>query len=270
MVDLKSITIIIPHLGITQEQKDALAACYASLVSTVPKVPIVTVKNAWSKLDSTPAGTIALVEQGQCRAVNAAVATVNTEWIFVTNDDMLFAPGWLDKLVEGMEDKLCVSPNLVEPIEGAPPFIRQLFGRHETFELDKWLDYARQHEDKTWETGFNLPFLIRSDLWHTIGGYDINYDPWGSNGDSDLQAKIHLAGVQTWRNRNSIVYHFSQSSGTSRPENRPYWQKNWDYFVQKWGFPRASSPDVWYSQNLINYDKLVFKPEWMGDHGELK
>jgi GT2 family glycosyltransferase len=100
-----------------------------------------------------------------------------------------------------------------------------------------------------------------------IGGYDVNYDPWGSNGDSDLQAKIYLAGAKTWRNRDAIVYHFSQTSGTFHPDHRDHWQKNWDYFIEKWGFPRQGDDQkVWYSQDLIDYEKLKYHPWWEGKY----
>ena len=269
MIDQKDVTIVIPHLGANEEQRQSLNKCYLSISSSMLGSKIIVAQNGWNKND-IPVGTIAMVDQGQCKAVNAAASTVETKWMLVTNDDMVYAPGWFEKLTEGMEDKLCVSPVLVEPISGAPPFIKKLYGRHDSFEMDKWLEFARGHEDKTWETGFNLPFLIRMDLWEVIGGYDINYDPWGSNGDSDLQAKIHLAGTGTWRNRNSTVYHFSQTSGTFKPENRPHWSKNWNYFIQKWGFERqGDSHKVWGSQDLIDYDRLIFNPHWKGIYAKV-
>ena len=68
-------------------------------------------------------------------------------------------------------------------------------------------------------TGFNLPFLIKRELWDMVGGYDINYDPWGSNGDSDLEYKIRLAGVQPYQNTNSIVYHFSHLTSIKKAKS---------------------------------------------------
>lgn len=268
LIDASQVTIIIPHLGQEKNQEDSLATCVTSLQRTIPDVRRIIVKNGGQKEGSH--FPIVLEEQGQSKAVNAAIATVRTPWLFVTNDDMIFANGWWERLTGNITDQLCISPVLVEPIDGAPSFIKQLFGRCETFDQAKWEEYASHYEGGTWETGFNLPFLIRSDVWHTIGGYDVSYDPFGSNGDSDLQAKIHLAGVQTWRNRSAIVYHFSQTSGTSRPENHSYWEQNWKYFTDKWGFNRQSSPAVWYSQNLIDYSRLKFHPDWMGKYGQPK
>ena len=103
------VTVIIPHLGATKEQEFALEKCIDSLLETT-KFPIIIVQNGnyrWNKdiyiddlLDEEERiETIELLVQGQCKAVNAAIATVNTEWIFVSNDDMVYAPGWFEKLV---------------------------------------------------------------------------------------------------------------------------------------------------------------------------
>ncbi len=273
MIDRKDITIIVPTLNggkdalQTGKIHSSLELCLTSLYETEPDIPILITSNKGDP-KVLPSGVIGLYsrinswEQGQCKAVNAAAVTVRTKWLFITNDDMVYGPGWLDRLTEGMGDKLCMSPVLVEPGLGAPSFIRQSFGGNQNFKKEDWNKFSSEHEDKRWETGFNLPYLIRSDLWYTIGGYDVSYDPWGSNGDSDLQAKVHLAGVQTMRNRNALVYHFSQTSGTFHPDQRPYWRANFAYFIKKWGYERVSGDDVWYSRNIVDEEKLTFKPTW--------
>ena len=119
-------------------------------------------------------------------------------------------------------------------------------------------------------TGFNLPFLIKRELFNLIGQYDINFDPWGSNSDSCLQTRIMLAGVQPYQNTNSIVYHFSTTSGGSNSDYHSFWEKNWHYYIKKYGFSRADSPIIWTSEDIIQYDKLIYKPEWMGKYGKPK
>ena len=270
MIKSDEVTIIIPHLGANQESEYSLDECLKSLKETTEsKVLVVT--NGTEKT-CQHMGDIDMVKQGQCKAVNTAAATVSTEYIFVTNDDMVYAPGWWERLTNDFEGTEFICPNLVEPRPGAPPFLTYFCGgAGGDFEQGKWLLFAKEHsnEDDS-EVGFNLPFLIKKELWDTIGGYDINYDPWGSNGDSDLQAKIHLAGVYPVRNRRCIVYHFSQTSGTFNPENHSFWEKNYAYFQEKWGFERQPTDKVWYSQEIINYDKLIYKPDWMGKYGQPK
>ena len=206
-------------------------------------------------------------------AVNAAVATTNTEWIMVSNDDMIYPFGWWEELtfpMEGREEIMCISPKLIEPRDGAPTFEKQFFGgAGGDFNKVGWLEFARSYEKKVipLRAGFNLPFLIKRELWDTIQGYDINYRPWGSNADSDIEYKIRLAGVQPYQNTNCIVYHFSNTTPTFSSENRPYWQKNWDYFIEKWGFERAgTSEGIWEATFDIPEDKLKYRPSWKGKY----
>lgn len=261
---MDSVAIIIPHLGSDEQQEFAYDQCTESLRETAPSVPLITVKNG---IPCKHEGVVSLFAQGQCMAVNAGAAITSAEWLVVTNDDMIYAPGWLEKMLETARryNLKFLCPNLVEPRPGAPPFLVQPFGgAGGDFNKAAWLEFASHHVDHALEQGFNLPFLIHHDTWNRLGGYDVNYDPWGSNGDSDLQAKVILAGLETFRDRNIIVYHFSQTSGTFHPSNHGYWEKNYAYFTQKWGFDRQpESSKVWYSSEIINYGSLKYKPEWM-------
>lgn len=275
MINQSEVSVIIPHLGATKEQEYAFDQCFFSLKETVPDIKIIVVKNGNIPCLDHGWGNIYIKDQGQCKAVNAAVATVSTPWVLVTNDDMIYPHGWFEKLVAPMTDNiLCISPKLIEPRPGAPTFeVYFCGGAGGDFNKEKWLEFAKAYNPMYQDiskitpkglcrTGFNLPFLIKKELWDLISGYDTAYDPWGSNGDSDLEYKIRLAGVQPYQNTNSIVYHFSQTSGSFSPENRSYWDQNWHYFISKWGFPRADSPAIWQANFEIPEDKLKYKPWW--------
>jgi GT2 family glycosyltransferase len=264
MIDFDKVTIIIPHLGESANEEYSIEQCVRSLIETVPQMKILIAKNGVN--NCTHASDVWTKKQGQGIAVNAAVATVNTEWIMVSNSDMVYPPNWWENLTNGLsDDVLCVSPKLIEPRPGALTFgIYFCGGAGGDFDKEKWLNFAKDYQGQGLRTGFNLPFLIKRDVFNLIGQYDINFDPWGSNSDSCLQTRIMLAGIQPMQNTNAIVYHFSQTSGTGNPENRPFWQRNWDYYINKYGFERKSSPDIWTSQNIIDYDKLKFHPWWEG------
>ncbi len=282
MIDFKSVSIIVPHLGATKEQEYAFTECYRSLKETVPDIRIIVAKNG--NVPCLDHGCdIHIKDQGQCKVVNAAVAMVDTEWIFVTNDDMIYVTGWWEKLTENMIhisnpvvigqniSIQCISPQLVEPISGAPTFIKYFCGgAGGDFDKQKWLEFAKNYQGQGIRTGFNLPFLIKRELFNLVGQYDIQMDPWGSNSDSCLQTRIMLAGVQPYQNTNSVVYHFSTTSGGSNPSYHSFWENNWHYYIKKYGFPRADSPMIWKSENIIQYDKLIYRPEWMGKYGNPK
>lgn len=268
MIKPKGCTIIIPHLGATQEEEFALNECLKSLKETSESKILVA---ANGRKVCNHEWDIHVAEQGQCKAVNAAAATVNTPWIFVTNDDMVYASGWWENLTSRIENKPCISPQLVEPKPGAPTFQVQPFGgAGGDFNKEEWLKFASNYQGRqgVFRTGFNLPFLIKKELWDLVGGYDINYDPWGSNGDSDLEYKIKLAGVQPYQNINCIVYHFSQTSGTFHPDNDAARFRNYAYFKEKWGFDRTDD-GIWEASfDIPEPPERIFQPWWEGFYSE--
>lgn len=269
------VTAIIPSL--VEVDKDYLKLCVESLRATIDW-PIIVITNGgkttqplekqWLKGKCTHIHTR---DQGQCNAVNigAQHASPDTEYLFVVNSDMYFAPKWNKNL----KFKYPVfSPVLVEPTNNngsAPPFLKfnggftlEEFNRKQ---VDKYVAYNLNF-DKAKEPGFNLPFFIRKDVWDTIGGYDTAYDPWGSNSDTDLQTMINIAGITPMRLRDVIVYHFSNRSGTFDGSHQDAWQKNWDYFQKKFGFNRDElDSDVWYNKDMLpeNFDDCLYQPDWM-------
>lgn len=263
---------IIPSL--VEVDKDYLELCVDSLRDTVDwSIVVVTnggrttqpLDRSWSTGRCTHLHTS---QQGQCNAVNigAQHASPDTDYLFVINADMYFAPGWNKNL----KFKYPVfSPNLVEPVNNAgsaPPFLKFDGGVNlEEFKQDEVDKFIQDNKEKEHTTGFNLPFFIKKEVWDTIGGYDVKYDPWGSNSDTDLQTKINLAGITPMRLRDVLVYHFSNKSGTFDGTHQEDWQRNWDYFDQKWGFNRDMlESDVWMNTNMLpeNYDLLKYHPDW--------
>lgn len=206
-------------------------------------------------------------QQGQCNAVNIGVDAVapDTDYIFIVNSDMYFASGWDKKLKFNYP---VFSPNLVEPTNNhgsAAPFLKWDAG----FTLDEFRkdsidvfvrDAISKGEES--ESGFNFPLFIRKDLWDMLGGYDVAYDPWGSNSDTDLQTRINLAGVTPMRLRDVLVYHFSNKTPTFAPENDAFRMNNFEYFKDKFGFDRDElHSDVWYNKDMIPDDKSKIKYE---------
>lgn len=216
-------------------------------------------------------------QQGQCNAVNvgASVATPDTEYLFILNSDMYFAPDWNRNL---RFDYPVFCPNLSEPVDNAgsaPPFIKVDGGltldAFDKAKVDEHVTSIVESGEVVPTPGFNFPFFIKKEVWNTIGGYDTAYDPWGSNGDTDLQTKIALAGITPMRYKDVNVYHFSNKSGTFDGTHQTEWQKNWDYYTSKWGFNRDTVPgtDVWSHQNILPEDRTIIKyqPDWIHRYG---
>lgn len=276
MIDL-SIVVPTRNTGDDPEQTKkidyARNHCLDSLIETTPDtIPIVVASNGGDSAHIIQCNgghkprikRINLYEQGQCKAVNAAVATTNTEWIMVTNDDMIYPHNWFENIKDINEKSpLFYSAKLVEPNPGAPTFIHYFCGgAGGDFDKSKFAEFARLNEvTEVVRYGFNLPFLMKRELWDLVGGYDINYDPWSSNSDSDLEYKIKLAGYEMYQLQNWLVYHFSQTSGTFHPSHRAEWDRNFAYFEEKWGFPRTDD-GIWEATFEIPHDKLKYRPKW--------
>jgi len=273
------VSIIIPSLIPDKHEltKRALSICLESLKESTTSKVIVAYNGEGTEYP-----------QGQCGAVNRAVKETDTKWVIITNNDQVWTSQAMSQLLYAVDNfgLLVASPNLVEPQKGAPPFIEKYCGGLGTvgtdinFDKKCFLEFAENHGiDRTGaksmqgrmgiEDGANLPFIVKRELWDLVNGYDTNFDPFSSNSDSDLFYKFLIAGVVPKRVRGSLVYHFSQTSGTFHPDNRSYWENNRRYFIEKWGFERASSPECWYKPT-IPYNELKYKPSWMGHYGEPK
>jgi len=243
------VSIIIPSL---KKNEDYLNLCVNSLIEhTSFSFEILIAEN----------GEGTDFPQGQCMAVNRVAKQAQGDWIMISNDDMYFPYDWDKKIDFEVSD--CFSPNLVEPLEqgSAPPFLKLHAGNELNFNRDMVNYFCLANKDEKIEHGMNFPVFIKKSLWDKIGGYDEKYDPWGSNGDNDLQNKIILAGVHPKRNRGMLVYHLGSKSGTcvnGQIAHQDYWQKNWDYFIEKWGFPRTEDP--WGLVTIPAENK--FHPNW--------
>lgn len=216
--------------------------------------------------------------QGQCNAVNMGADVADGGYFFIVNSDMYFSPNWFKNI--NFKYKV-FSPNLIEPTNNAgsaEPFIKfdggnslEEFNREDTdVFVNAMMDGARVAENpRLEEPGFNLPFFIRQDVWRLLKGYDKNYDPWGSNSDTDLQTRLNLAGITPMRLRDVLVYHFSNKSGTFDGTHQDFYQNNLDYFKSKFGFDRDElGSDVWRNKDMLPEDKskIKFKADWIGKY----
>lgn len=214
---------------------------------------------------------IHIAMQGQCIATNygVQVAAPDSDYILVSNDDMFYAKGWDLNLQRDFPDYPVFSPVLIEPTDNlgsAAPFLK-LDGGYTIDKFNKeavetFVNNEVMKPDHEHEPGFNLPFFIRKGLWDFLKGYDVAYDPFGSNSDTDLQTRINLAGITPMRLRDVLVYHFSNKSGTFSPENDAFRMNNFDYFKSKFGFDRDElGSDVWYNKDMLPADpeKIKYK-----------
>jgi hypothetical protein len=276
---MQKITILIPTLA-NKKSLPYLKKCIQSIrdgQSIAHDIKVMINGGVMSDPKELPAAFYITLGQGQCQAVNKLAKMVETEWMLVTDDDSIFPPNW-ERLFEdetaSKSDVICMNSMESGKVGSAPPFVVNDCGQdiehfdYEKFKIDA-VNIGSEEGGKPGhlEKGFSYPFAIKTELWHKIEGYDENYDPWGSNCDSDLHYKIRIAGVQPLRDRRILNYHFSQISGTfdfsDTPEGNEHnrrWNMNKRYFTEKWGFERANSPEIWYYFDIPNQRK--YHPAW--------
>jgi len=249
---MMKVSVIIPCMRRTQIYLDS---CIQSLMRNTTSFSI--------ELLLAPNGLDTAYPQGQCQAVNREAHHASSEWLFIINDDMYFPPGWDD--ASDFTRTWCWSPNLIEPMEvgSADGFLKCDahcdIGAFDQTAVDQMASELRQHH-QGWQRAFNFPIFINKTLWDIIGGYDTRYDPWGSNSDSDLLAKVVLAGIQPLRNRDCFLYHFSGKAGTFDGSHETERQNNFKYYESKWGFKRH--PEI--VNGIIDLQALRYRPWWMG------
>lgn len=263
-------TIVIPSLY--EVDSDYLKVCVESLRASGFGGQIIVVTNGTKTQPSLKhirgiSRHIHTREQGQCNAVNIGAQQVGTKFMLISNSDMYYAPGWNKNL---RFEHPVFSPNLLEPVDNpgsAPPFLKVDGGNDlEAFKPEVVNEeVARVTESKVVpEPGFNFPLFISRHLWSFLGGYDTAYDPWGSNGDTDLQTRINLAGVIPMRYTDVLVYHFSNKSGTFDGTHQDFYVNNIEYFRSKFGFDRDElGSDVWRNKDMLPKDagKIKYKQD---------
>lgn len=260
---MPKVSVIIPSLYETDGEY--LKLCVESLQATTDW-DIIVVTNGSKVKPILPFRAIHLhtPDQGQCNAVNIGAQVAMGDYLMVSNSDMYYGTDWSANLKFNYP---VFSPNLIEPVNNAgsaPPFIKFDGGltldEFKQGTVNTFIYHEIDKDDKD-EPGFNLPFFIKRDFYHFLGGYDVAFDPWGSNSDTDLQTRINLAGVTPMRLRDVLVYHFSNKTPTFAPENDAFRLHNFEYFKEKFGFDRDDvdgkglKSDVWYNKDMIPEDK---------------
>lgn len=196
--------------------------------------------------------------QGQCQAVNLGVAHAENEYVMVIDEDFIFPTNW-EELTEKAKEYPFVSGTLMER---GGSFVVNPCGDIMSFDEQKFEQDALILRKDEWENGFGFPLICTKEFWQSVEGYDEQYDPWGSNCDSDLEYKVMLSGSLPKRWKGTLFYHFAQVSGTFMPEMGGFVQGNISKFERKWGFARARSPEIWSCDFKIPKEHLLYKPSW--------
>lgn len=205
--------------------------------SSLPGVSIVIADNAstdgsleWLKANYPQIATIELSENfGFTGGYNKALAQVESNYYLLLNSDVEVTEGWLEPLIDSMDRMprvgICM-PKIKSAFEkesfeyaGASggfidvlgyPFCRgRILSNIE-------IDCAQYNSDREifWASG--AAFMIRSSLFHELGGFDNSF--FAHMEEIDLCWRAKLSGWQVWIFPDSVVYHVG---GGTLPNNSP-------------------------------------------------
>lgn len=220
--------------------------------------------DAYNHLDADIIGGIE--EQGQGHANNLGIGNATNEWIMIADNDNVFPPNW-EKGLELLKPDIVLTFNSMEPIQGAPGFIFNNCGDIKNFNKEKFYTDAVEMAEEKFMPGTTYPFIVEKKHLETIEGFDTEFDPWGCTIDTDIRYKMMLLGLDLKRYFGIICYHFSQQTAWKDgniQEKEAGRNANRRYFETKWNLAQAPSPQIWYSEFMINEDRRRFQPEWAG------
>ena len=205
--------------------------------SAVPGVSIVVADNGsndgsqdWIKVNYPQITLIELQENyGFTGGYNRALNQIDSDYYLLLNSDVEVTEGWLEHLIDSMDRMpqagICM-PKIKSAFEkdsfeyaGASggfidvlgyPFCRgRILSNIE-------VDCAQYNSDREifWASG--AAFMIRSSLFHDLGGFDTNF--FAHMEEIDLCWRAKLAGWQVWVFPDSVVYHVG---GGTLPNDSP-------------------------------------------------
>ena len=219
--EIARVTIVIPAFNNFYE----VATCIESIYSFMSKTnfKIIIADDASPNVSYSSLGSlhgISLLRQGTNLGyignVNAATSDINTEYVLTLNQDVVVCPGWLDELVREADENPkvgIVGPRILDQrfniLEAGGIIFQQAHaahrGRGSTPE-----DYRYNYScDVDYVSGCAM--LVRTSLWHRLGGLDTQYAP-AYYDDVDICLRARKSGWLVRYAPLSCIVHFEGTS----------------------------------------------------------
>lgn len=202
-------SLIIPCYFANQELIDITQQCIDSLRDPIDQLIVV---DDGSPLRSKLSTMRRHRNGGYAKAVNSGLRKANGDVLIISNNDIVFYPGWLQAILQPLRQGYDISS------------IR-------TSDSDGW-----EIEDKITEGDkFGSIWAMKRKVYETLGGLDETFGK-GYAEDLDYRRRAINAGFRIAKNHAGLVEH--QGKATFRqvdPEDRHYHQAL-KHYKEKWGF----------------------------------
>lgn len=148
---------------------------------------------------------------GYSACVNTGLELATGDVIIISNNDIVFTPGWLTELVKPLEDGFDISS------------IR-------TSDGDGWdTEDKITHGDK-----FGSIWAMKRKVYETIGGYDESLGK-STFEDTDYRRRALMEGFKIAKNHNAAVEHLGRATMNSVYPDREDFAVGRDNYLKKWG-----------------------------------
>jgi GT2 family glycosyltransferase len=186
------------------------------------------------------------VNRGFGAASNQGAAEAGGRYLCLLNSDALVQPGWLEPLIEALEEPrigAAVPLYLNEDgtVQEAGSVVDSIGHAHAVGAGGDPQDFAYRFRREI-DYGSAACLLIPTGLFHELGGFDETFSP-GYFEDTDLCFRLHERGLRTIFEPRSRVVHVRHGSGTSESARR-LMESNRGLFVERWGERLARRPRV--------------------------
>ena len=233
------------------------AACLRSLAEHAGAVPfeIIVVDDASTDATAERLGQIAglrVVHNAQnlgfVGSCNAGAEQANGEFIAFLNNDTVVAAGWLDALLACFEEEPdcgLAGAKLVYPDGRLQEAGGLIFADGSGWNYGRFEDPADPRYDFRRETDYcsGAAIVLRRELFHTLGGFDVRYAP-AYYEDTDMAFAVRAAGKKVFYEPRAVVVHFEGvTAGTDTGSGMKRYQTiNREKFLQKWKRELARQP----------------------------
>lgn len=245
---MTGISIIIPFHNNIQLTKDCLESIYRGTLSTRFYYEIILVDDASSVAYSFDEYKpkfysfrliVNKINLGFAKSCNLGAEAANGEYLVFLNNDTIVLEGWLDGLLSVINSdqeiglvgsKLLYPDNTIQ--HAGVCFDDELLPFHIYHRLPSSFAGANKLREFNALTG--ACFMIQSELFREIGGFDENY----SNGleDIDLCLKVKASNKRIVYSPDSTLYHFESKTrgkvSTKQVDNIAFFRKRWEKKIQ--------------------------------------
>jgi hypothetical protein len=122
----------------------------------------------------------------------------NREWLLIINNDLVFEPGWINRIFEASKDR--------PDIDSFSPFEPDY---HNTY----FSEWASSEINESYEIGFGVCgwcILMKKSVMDAIGRWDERFLHWYQ--DNDYAETLKYKGIKHAMIKSSIVHHLGESS----------------------------------------------------------